>query len=160
MSAHPNAALIERFYRAFAAKDAQAMAECYHPEARFSDPVFPELSHDEVCAMWAMFCRPGGDLRIAFSDVSADDATGRAHWDAWYTFPKTGRKVVNRIDASFELKDGKIFRHRDSFDFWKWSRQSLGPMGALFGWTPMARNGVRQGARASLDAFIAQSRQT
>ena len=32
--------------------------------------------------------------------------------------------VNNDISATLEFKDGKIFRHRDSFDFWRWSRQS------------------------------------
>jgi ketosteroid isomerase-like protein len=35
--------LIERFYAAFGRKDGDAMAACYAPDARFSDPVFGEL---------------------------------------------------------------------------------------------------------------------
>jgi ketosteroid isomerase-like protein len=40
---HPNEALIERFYRAFQARDAATMGTCYHPDIVFSDPAFPEL---------------------------------------------------------------------------------------------------------------------
>src|SRR6478672_11208014 len=38
-----NADLIRRFYSAFAARDADTMAACYAPDARFSDPVFTDL---------------------------------------------------------------------------------------------------------------------
>ena len=37
-SRRENADLIERFYAAFAARDGGAMAACYAPDARFSDP--------------------------------------------------------------------------------------------------------------------------
>lgn len=154
---HPNEALIDRFYRAFAAKDAATMAACYHREARFSDPVFPDLDYTQVTSMWRMFCRPGGDLSVEHSNVHADDARGSAHWDARYSFPATKRPVFNRIDASFEMKDGLIFRHRDRFPFWAWTRMALGPAGVLLGWTPLVQNKVRREARKRLDEFIAQS---
>ncbi len=157
-AADANAALIDRFYRAFATKDAATMAACYHREARFSDPVFPDLDYEHVTSMWRMFCRPGGgEILIEHSNVRADEATGSAHWDARYRFPATKRPVLNRIDASFEFKEGLIWRHRDSFAFWRWTRMALGPAGVLLGWSPIVRNAVRREARKSLDAFIAQS---
>ena len=39
---------------------------------------------------------------------------------ATYTFSATGRTVVNRIRARFDFRDGKIVRHVDSFDLWRW----------------------------------------
>ncbi len=47
-----NKELIEKFYTAFQRLDAEAMISCYHPDIRFSDPVFPSLSASEVGAMW------------------------------------------------------------------------------------------------------------
>jgi ketosteroid isomerase-like protein len=47
---HPNEALIRRFYTAFGARDAGAMAACYHPDVLFCDPVFGELEGAEVAA--------------------------------------------------------------------------------------------------------------
>jgi ketosteroid isomerase-like protein len=151
---HPNAQLISTFYSAFQRRDADAMAACYHPEAEFSDPAFPGLRHAEVTSMWRMLAERGKDLELTFTDVQADDRTGRAHWDARYTFGATGRKVLNRIDAEFEFRDGKILRHTDRFDFWRWSSQALGPVGMLLGWTPFLRNKVRSQARASLEKFM------
>ena len=52
---HPHARLIRSFYEAFQAKDAETMNAWYDPEARFSDPVFPDLNAEQVKAMWSMF---------------------------------------------------------------------------------------------------------
>ena len=42
---------------------------------------------------------------------------GSALWIVDYTFSKTGRKVKNVIYSSFEIKDGKIFKQTENFDF-------------------------------------------
>ncbi|AGC49270.1 hypothetical protein MYSTI_08004 [Myxococcus stipitatus DSM 14675] len=151
---NPHSQLIIDFYSAFQRRDAKAMNACYHPEVEFSDAVFIGLRHGGTTAMWSMLCERGKDLEVSFRDVQADEHTGRAHWDAHYTFSTTGRKVLNRIDAEFEFRDGKIVRHRDHFDFWTWSRQALGPAGLVLGWTPFLRNKVRGQARRSLDKYI------
>ncbi len=150
---HANAELIERFYLAFSRRDSAAMAICYHPEVHFSDEVF-DLQGAEVGNMWRMLCTNGRDLTLEFSAISADAQTGRAHWDARYTFSATGRKVLNRIDASFEFRDGLIVRHVDRFDFWRWSRQALGVPGWLLGWSGFLRRKVRAQAATNLAAFV------
>lgn len=154
---HPNAELIQRFYQAFAQRDAAAMRAAYHPDARFDDPAFVGLEGAEIGDMWEMLVTRGKDLKVTFSDVEAGDRTGSAHWEAWYTFSATGRKVHNVIDASFEFKDGKIFRHRDRFGFWRWSRQALGLPGLLLGWTPLLAGKVQKTARKSLDSWRARA---
>ncbi len=151
--------LIERFYRAFAARDAEGMAACYHPDVHFTDEVF-DLHGARVGAMWRMLCERGKDLVIEFGAVEADDSTGQAHWDATYTYAAAGRKVRNSIDARFEFKDGKIVRHVDSFDFWKWSRQALGMPGLLLGWSGFLRNKVRATAARRLEEFMTRPGRT
>ncbi|MBL8046671.1 MAG: nuclear transport factor 2 family protein [Anaerolineales bacterium] len=147
--------LIEKFYTAFQKRDYAGMAACYHPEIAFQDEVFT-LKGKEAPAMWHMLCEGGKDLVVTFSGVEASETTGRAHWDAHYTFSSTGRKVHNIIDAEFKFKDGLIIEHRDRFDFWRWSHQALGPTGLFLGWTPLVRNRVQRTARARLDKFIQQ----
>ena len=151
---HPNGELIQTFYTAFAAKDPEPMARAYSESARFSDPVFPDLSAEQARGMWRMLTGRAKDLEIVFSDVSADDRRGRAHWEAHYTFTATGRKVHNVIDAEFEFADGKIVRHVDRFDFWRWSRMALGASGVLLGWTPVLKKKVQANARKQLDRFL------
>jgi ketosteroid isomerase-like protein len=150
---HPNEALIHRFYACFQARDAGGMAACYAPDAVFSDPAFGELRGEEVGAMWTMLASRATDLEVRVSGVQADAERGQAHWDAYYTFGQTGRKVHNSIDAKFLFRDGLIVRHEDTFSFWRWSRQALGPMGLLLGWAPPLRAKVRSTARGNLEAF-------
>ncbi len=130
------------------------MAACYHARVTFSDPVFPKLEGARAGAMWRMLCKRAADLEIVASDIAADGATGRAHWEARYTFAATGRKVHNVIDATFRFEDGLIVEHRDVFDFWRWSRMAIGPAGVLLGWTPILRGAVRGQAKKALDAFV------
>ena len=157
MPAHPNAAAIERFYRAFDARDAETMNALYAPEATFSDPAFGTLDGDQVRAMWTMLTSQAKDLSVVVRDVVADDATGSAHWTATYTFSATGRRVVNEIDAEFRFEDGLVVEHHDRFSLWRWSRQALGPAALVMGSNPLGQALVRRRARAQLDAFMARS---
>lgn len=153
---HPNEQLLTRFYEAFSRRDGAAMAQCYAPDATFSDPVFQGLTGAEPGEMWKMLCARGKDLQVTFSDVRADDATGSAHWEATYTFSGTGRKVHNVIDASFTFKDGKIHTHEDRFDLKAWMGMALGPVGKLLGWAPPLQSSIRKKARAGLTQWMSK----
>ena len=109
---HANAALLENLYSAFARRDAATMAACYHPQAHFTDAVF-DLRGAQVGAMWRMLCERGSDLSVEHRGIEADEHRGSAHWEAWYSFSATGRKVHNVIEAQFEFQDGLILRHVD-----------------------------------------------
>ena len=77
-----------------------------------------------------------------------------ARWVARYTFGQTGRPVVNDVRSLFQFDEaGLIADQHDDFDFWRWSRQALGPVGLLVGWTPVLQHSVRDKARAGLAAF-------
>jgi ketosteroid isomerase-like protein len=151
-----NAATIERFYAAFGKLDGAGMEACYAPDVHFRDPVFGDLEGREAGGMWRMLTGNAKDLKIALpSHSAAPDGTGKANWVATYTF-RTGRKVVNDINASFIFgDDGRIAEHIDEFDLYKWSRMALGPMGYALGWTPIVRNSIRRQAAEQLDEFLA-----
>lgn len=151
---HRNAELLERFYAAFDQRDGATMAKCYAPDATFSDPVFLGLRGAEPAAMWIMLTSRSTDLRVNLIDSTADDETGSAHWVATYTFAQTGRPVVNDVHSSFRFADGLISDQQDTFGFYRWARQALGPPGLLLGWTPLVRNAVRRKARAGLAASM------
>ena len=153
---HPNEEVIRNLYEAFDSGDGDQMAACYHDEATFCDPVFGELECADLRAMWRMLTERGTDLRVEFSDVEADDAKGRAHWEAWYTFSATGKKVHNIIEARFEFRDGLIVRHVDTFDLWRWMRQALGVPGVLLGWTSLLQNKVSAEAHKGLAQWRAE----
>lgn len=155
---HPHAALIARFYEAFQRRDAAAMAACYHRDVHFTDEVFPDLRGPQAGAMWAMLCARGKDLRVEPSAITADDAQGRARWDAWYTFSGSGRPVHNIIQAEFGFRDGLIVRHVDRFDFQRWARQALGVSGLVLGGTRFMRRKVQTTAARSLAVWMAAPR--
>ena len=149
-----NKVLIEKFYKAFQKKDALEMISCYHDEIEFSDPAFGKLKGKRAKAMWEMLCGNATDLKIEFSNIEVNEETGRANWQAWYTFGKTGRKVHNQVTASFEFMDGKIIKHSDNFNLRKWAGQALGFKGALLGWTFFFKKNLQLQTNHLLDKFM------
>ena len=151
---HKNEELIKNFYQAFQSGDAATMVNSYDDKVEFSDPVYQDLHGTRAKAMWQMFCERKTDLEVSCSNVEANDQTGKAHWEAIYTFSVTGNKVHNKIDAAYRFKDGKISWHHDTFDFWKWTQMALGTKGLLLGWTPYVQNTVRKTAEKNLTEFM------
>lgn len=149
-----NEQIIRTFYESFAQNDADAMVSCYHDAVEFSDPAFGFLKGADAKNMWRMLVeRAKGDIKINYSNVSANEKTGSADWTADYLFSKTNRKVHNEIHAEFEFQDGKILRHTDTFDVWKWSKQALGLPGVLLGWSGFMQNKIRRTALESLRKY-------
>lgn len=130
------------------------MQDCYADNAVFSDPAFVDLNAAQVRKMWEMLIKRGTDLQLEFSNVQANAQGGSADWRATYTFSGSGRKVVNVIHATFVIENQKIVEHRDHFSFYKWSRQALGPIGWLLGWTPFLQKSVNKKAMANLGKFM------
>lgn len=151
-----NLETLERFFRAFSARDGETMAACYHADAQFTDPVFT-LRGSDVGAMWRMLCKRGRDLRVESSDIQCRDDHGSATWQAWYTFSSTSRPVHNIVHSTFRMQSGLILEQSDQFAFWRWSRQALGLPGVLLGWTPLLRNKIRAAAASSLRQFVDSS---
>jgi ketosteroid isomerase-like protein len=154
MAAEDNRETIERLYTAMGAHDGEAMAGCYAEGATFTDPVFVSLRDGEPQDMWRMLIGRSRDMTVELVEHEAADTSGTAHWVARYTFGQTGRPVVNDVRSLFEFDDaGLIVDQLDDFDFWRWSRQALGPVGLVAGWTPVVQHSVRDKARAGLNAF-------
>ena len=147
--------IIEKFYQAFSELDPEGMVECYHDEVVFHDPAFGELKGEKAKNMWRMLCnsQQGKDFKVTYSGIEYQDQKGKAHWEAFYTFSKTGRKVHNIIRAEFKFKEGKIVEHIDDFNLYRWSRQALGPVGYLIGWTPFFRKKLNKQTNGLLAKF-------
>lgn len=151
-----NKEIIQQFYSAFAEGDAESMVKHYSNDIKFNDPAFGLLQGEDARNMWRMLIRNGnGTIRIVCTDVDANEKTGSAKWTAKYIFSKTGRTVINNITAHFEFQDGKITRHTDEFDLWKWSQQAFGWKGYLLGRTTFMKNKIREYAIASLKKYNA-----
>jgi ketosteroid isomerase-like protein len=149
--------VIETFYQAFKTMDAETMVACYHDEVLFTDPAFGTLKGESARNMWRMLVssQKGKDFEVYFDSVYEDDEKGSAHWEAKYTFSVTGRKIHNKIEAEFVLRDGKILRHRDHFNLHRWAIQALGFKGFLVGHTRFFQNKLQKQTRSMLSKFEA-----
>lgn len=152
-------ALIDKFYNSFANLDKEGLLSCYHEDIEFYDPAFGSLNGERAKAMWSMLIDSQNDksLIISHSNVQANEEVGSANWEARYQFSKTGRYVHNKINASFEFKDGKIIRHADDFDLYRWSRQALGIPGYFIGWSSYFKNKLQLQTNKMLDKYIAKN---
>jgi ketosteroid isomerase-like protein len=146
-----NAEMIRDLYDALDRHDGEAMAQLYDPDGRFHDPAFGELTGAEAGDMWRMLTGRSEDLKVELAEHEANGDAGTAHWIATYTF-RGGRHVVNDVHAKFRFRDGKIAEHDDSFSFWRWARQALGPAGLVLGLPPMSAL-VQRRAREDLAKF-------
>ncbi|MDP4217404.1 MAG: nuclear transport factor 2 family protein [Bacteroidota bacterium] len=152
-----NERLISDFYTCLQCLDWRGVNSFYHADATFYDPVFENLEKGQVTAMWEMLLSGAREFRLDFAGVHADGEDGGCTWTAYYSFSRTGRRVVNKGKAHFRFVDGKIAEHQDEFSLWAWSRQALGLPGLLFGWTSPMHRKIRDMARKSLDKFINRS---
>jgi len=148
-----NEKVIQIFYNAFAALDFVTMQNCYSIDPVFNDPVFGVLQGEEVKTMWEMLCKSATDFSLTYNDIKFDGEYATCNWTAFYTFSKTGRRVVNNVKAHMRIQNEKITEHTDEFDIYKWSRQALGLPGILLGWSGYLKNKIRYDARNKLTAF-------
>lgn len=134
--------LVETFYTAFKNLDSETMVSCYHDDVTFKDPAFGILKGERAKNMWRMLCesQKGKDFVVEASNIVGSNDKVTAHWEAHYTFSRTGRKVHNIINAEFEFKDGKIIKHIDHFNLHKWAKQAIGLKGFFFGGTSFFKN--------------------
>ncbi|MCG2419573.1 nuclear transport factor 2 family protein [Aequorivita sp. F47161] len=147
--------IIEKFYSAFADLDAARMTECYHDAIVFEDPAFGVLQGEAAKNMWRMLCKSqkGKDFRVIASNIEYTPQGGKAHWEAFYTFSSTGRKIHNVINATFKIEDGKIINHKDSFNLYNWAKQALGLKGFFLGWTPFFKKQLNKQTLYLLSEF-------
>lgn len=152
--------LLTEFYTAFSNLEADRMIACYHDSIVFEDPAFGVLKGERAKGMWQMLCesQKGKNFKVSFSNIEADQNSGSAHWEAYYTFSKTGRKVHNKIDASFEFKDGLIMKHKDHFKLHNWAKQAMGFKGLVMGATPYFKTKLKAKTNSLLDSFLEEKK--
>lgn len=129
-----NKEIIKEFYNAFSNHNAEIMADFYDDKIEFEDPAFGVLKGNKAKIMWKMLIEISkGNLKITVNNIKSDGNIGSADWKAEYIFSQTRRKIVNNVHAEFEFQNGKIIKHKDYFDLYKWACQALGFIGCLIG---------------------------
>lgn len=150
-----NQEVLQQFYDAFQAGDAEKMVTCYHDKITFEDPAFGKLEGEQAKAMWRMLLqRAQGQLNIEVPTVKANETEGSSYWVARYPYGPKKRPVLNKVSGTFTFQDGKILTHKDEFDLWAWSRQALGVPGYLLGWSSFMRNKIQANTNKLLAKFI------
>jgi hypothetical protein len=103
-----------------------------------------------IVRFYDAFARGDGDTMAAcyapnahFSDPVFTNLRGEEPGAMWRML--TGRAKDLEV---------RLAEHRDSFSFYAWARQALGPAGQALGWTPLLRGKVQREARAGLDEFL------
>jgi hypothetical protein len=95
-------------------------------------------------------------FRIGKSSLASSPSLLR-QWEADYVvdYLFNGRPVTNHIHTKLTVSptSGLIIKQEDTFDFYAWSKQSLGVVGTLLGWTEFMKNKVRATARSRLEHF-------
>lgn len=77
--------------------------------------------------MWEMLIeRSQGNLKIDFEVIEATENTARVNWEARYPISNTGRRIHNKISTELTIENGKIIKHLDHFNLWKWAMQAFG----------------------------------
>ncbi len=148
--------LIKKFYTSFANGDATTMIDCYHDEIVFEDPAFGQLKGDKAKAMWQMLLSRNSDIKIEFKLLESTETAAMAQWIATYFYGNKKRKVINKVLAKFELKDGLIIKHTDDFDLWKWTKQALGFSGYLLGWSSFMKSKIQVQTNTLLKNYMAK----
>ena len=151
-----NTQLIENFYTGFSQGNAAAMTACYHNDIVFEDPAFGRLENGKPSKMWEMLMsRKKESTTLVFSNIEANETTGKANWTATYEYGDKNRKVINNVTANFKFKDGKIIEHIDTFDLWSWTKQALGFSGVLLGWSSFMRKKIQKTTNEQLNEYMA-----
>lgn len=146
--------IASNFYSAFAKGDAETMISYYDDQIEFEDPAFGKLKGDEVKKMWKMLIeRSKGNLKIDFEIIETTNNTARVNWEARYPISTNGRRIHNKISTKLTIENGKIIKHTDHFNLWKWAHQAIGWKGLIFGWTPAVQSKIRKLSRNLLDSY-------
>ncbi|WP_339923671.1 nuclear transport factor 2 family protein [uncultured Cyclobacterium sp.] len=148
--------LLKKFYTSFSKGDSKGMVECYHKDIVFKDPVFGKLKGDRAFKMWEMLLsNKKADTKISFDIRRVSDERGKVNWVAEYAYGVKKRKVINKVSGEFKFKDDKIIEHIDSFNLWKWTKQAMGIVGYLIGWTPFMKSKIQNTTNKKLNKYIA-----
>lgn len=152
-----NKEIIEKFYTSFSEGNSKGMTECYHKNVVFQDPVFGTLKGEKAFKMWEMLLsRKTDTTKISFENIVTNNDTGSVNWKAEYLYGKQKREVTNLVSANFKFKDGFIIQHIDTFDLYKWTKQAMGPVGYLMGWSTFMKNKIQKTTNEQLATYMSK----
>ncbi|WP_368487129.1 nuclear transport factor 2 family protein [Spiroplasma sp. DGKH1] len=126
--------IMNKFYTAFANADWKTMNDLYDRNVVFNDEIFTDLNYEYVTAMWESLIsnKENNKMKVKY-ELKEENDDVYVVWTASYLFGPKRRQVINIVTSNMEIKNDKIIKHNDSFNFKKWASQALGMPGKLFG---------------------------
>jgi hypothetical protein len=147
---------VDAFFTALARLDAETIGRLYDEDASYEDPVFGRLAGSAARRRWQLFCWRAARPRLRWAAEPRRDGVVEAHWHMACLYGQ--RRLDLAVRSEFVVQGSRILIHADTYDFWTWARQTLGPTVWLRGVAPNFRRAVRRRARSELGRFDAPRR--
>ena len=100
--------------------------------------------------MWKMLLNNNQNFKITYKIERVSESQFIINWKAEYLFGKKKRRVINFVESNIKIKDSKIIEQIDSFNFYKWAKQSLGIVGLFLGKSKLFRKKISNSAYKKL----------
>ncbi len=148
--------VIQRYFDAMAQGQWQAMARCYHDQASFADPLFPDLRGEQIVYHLHRLYEPNSQharkqIELTTHALFSEDRKAQVQWELRCIEAQRPVKLIGL--STFAIWDQFIVRHVDEFPFHHWARQTQGLAGALLGRLPFYQRRLQRSARSQLDAL-------
>ncbi|MBO6794497.1 MAG: nuclear transport factor 2 family protein [Balneolaceae bacterium] len=145
--------IVKTFYEALNNGDIKTVRQLYHPDAVYKSEMF-SLKGPEVFALWYTATQPEMNLTAECSSINKVNNEVHTTWNISYELSVVNRTIKLSEKGLFKFKDGKIIFHQDKYSFYSWCKQTLGPIGWLFGWTAWLKKRVSKQALKTIHSNI------
>jgi steroid delta-isomerase-like uncharacterized protein len=111
--------IVERFAKAFNARDVDALLTCFTADATYRDLFYgPHAGQTSLRGMFERMFHEGRDYHWSMDAIVLDEGRAAAEWTFGYTasaaVPRSeGRRVRFSGMSIFELEDGRIHAYRE-----------------------------------------------
>jgi hypothetical protein len=115
-----------------APEDFSFIEQYYHPEVRFQDPIQKVVGRDAFIEMSERLVRRCKELRSKANDVAQ---SGDVIFVQWTMEMRFGSAPLSTIEGVTRLRldeRGRVIEHRDYFDLWGDSLESIPLIGSLY----------------------------
>ncbi|GEM_PF-2596322 len=114
-------AVAENYFKAFEARDTEALKTFYRPDSTFHDDMFTLSKGESIVNMWKK-APPFATFKSEIVSATGDEV--KAKWTVDYEM--FGNKVHNEIESTMKIDgEGKIRDQQEHWDPKKWMKQAL-----------------------------------
>jgi hypothetical protein len=145
-----NWTIIDRLFKAFQSKDADAILAAYSAKCQFNHPLIGCMSKDEFSKAVQIFIRETPDYELAFQINHVSAKRVEVEWTMTHIFHLTGRIIKQNGKTTCFLSANSVVRQIDQFDRRIWSRQAMGVTGLVLSFVPGWKSFIERELRNTL----------